>query len=606
MIKSALKTYKDIKAWFDKANTDILAIDTELVDKNWLTMKLAGISFCDGKQACYIDLVDGLEDTGIVTYYLSTILTNTKLVIFHNAPFDLMVLYKYSFIVPDNIFCTMTAAHLIDENQRKGLKLLAQKYLGVTETIDWNEAITQGFHSHKFYNYALNDVYWTWKLAQIFIPELKRQGLWDLWYNIERPFQWCLRDLAINGIAVDGKKLLELHEQLRKEIVRLQLKMYEVGEIEYYVQMLLDGTKEIIPTINLNSSQQLVELITDKLKVELTETTDKGQLSTKNSVLKSVENKHEFIKLLLEYRIAAKILNSFLIPLPNLIQEDGRIRVNFMNTVAVTGRVSASRLHQLPKDNTGPVPVRQCFIAPPEKKLICADYAGQELRVLAHVSKDPTMIQAFKDKIDVHFLIANIFFDLKIPVEALVETHPDYKSYRKKFKAERDKIKAVNFGIAYGKSAYGFSKDWGIPEKEAKKFIDDYFKRFPKIKKAIAKCSYKTRQQKAIRNLTGRIRRFEWVDNAALRQSFNFLIQSASADMMKKAAGNVRQLCLEHSEWECLLVLTVHDELVWEINEQYVEEALPLIKEAMESAIELCIPVVVDINFGDNYQEAKP
>lgn len=254
----------------------------------------------------------------------------------------------------------------------------------------------------------------------------------------------------------------------------------------------------------------------------------------------------------------------------------------------------------------GAVDLRSCLIAPPGKVLVCADYAGQELRVLAHVSQDPTMIQAFKDKIDVHFLIANIFFKLGIPTEALVETHPDYKSYRKKFKSERDKIKTVNFGIAYGKSAYGFAKDWNIPESEAKRFIDDYFKRFPNIKKALDKCSYKTKRQKGIRNLTGRIRRFEYVDNGALRQAFNFLIQGPSADMMKKAAADVRDVILQHPEWDCILVLSVHDELIWELGKEYVEEAMLIIKKTMEDAIKLCIPVVVDIGFGANYQIAKP
>lgn len=359
MNKSILTTYEDVKSWFEKANTDMLACDTELVDKEWLTMRIAGISFCDGKQTCYINWLKFSPCDEIrLRYFLQDIVEDTDLIIMHNAPFDLMVLYNYlSFqgheLSIDNIFCTMTAAHLIDENQRKGLKFLVQKYLGVAETIDWNEAITEGFHSNKFYNYALNDVCWTWDLAQIFIPELKRQGLWDLWYNIERPFQFCLRDLAINGIAVDKDKLLRLQKQLKEEIIKLRIKMYEAGDIEYYYQYhLFDGETDIIPAVNLNSSQQLANLITKKLNIKLTEKTDKGQLSTKNSILEDKKNEHEFIKLLLEYRGMSKLLNSFLEPLPTFIQADGRIRANFHNTVAVTGRLSSSKpnLQQLPKE----------------------------------------------------------------------------------------------------------------------------------------------------------------------------------------------------------------------------------------------------------------
>lgn len=606
MNRQIITTAKEAYKWFVQNNTDkILSCDTECKNINYLDMKIAGISFCNGKNVCYIDLLDNPQYNKILKYIRQEFRYQIVKVIFHNAPFDLRILKQLGCEVTPRIFCTMTAAHLIDENQRKSLKLLAQKYLGVEDTISWDEAIAQGFHSKKFYKYATNDSIWTWQLYEIFKEELKKQHLEDLFYNIEMPFQFCLRDLTINGILADRNELIKLQEKMIGVVADLQLKMYEAGNIEYVEQYLIDGSKELIPSVNLNSPKQLQELIINQLDIKLTEKTDTGQLSTKNRVLESIKNKHKFISLLLEYRSASKLLNSFLIPLPKLIESDGRIRVDFRNTVAVTGRVSASRLHQLPKDNTGPVPIRQCFIPPKGKILLCADYAGQELRVLAHVSKDPTMIQAFKDKIDVHFLIANIFFKLGIPTEALVETHPDYKSYRKKFKNERDKIKTVNFGIAYGKTEHGFAKDWNIPKAEAKKFIDDYFKRFPLIKEAISKCTLLVRQQKAIRNLTGRIRRFQWVDDRVLRMAFNFLIQGPSADMMKKAAGDVRELCLHHLEWECLLVLTVHDELVYEIKKEHVEEALPLIKETMEAAIKLCIPIIVDIGVGDNYAEAK-
>jgi len=251
------------------------------------------------------------------------------------------------------------------------------------------------------------------------------------------------------------------------------------------------------------------------------------------------------------------------------------------------------------------IDIRSCIIAPPGRKLICADYSGQELRVLAHVSKDPDMIQAFKDKLDVHFMIANIFFDLGIPQEALLTTHPDFKMYRKKFKAERDKIKTVNFGLAYGKTAYGFSKDWNISQDEAQKFIDDYFNRFPKIKEAINKCTNELQHHKQVRTILGRIRRFDYVTHRAIRQAFNFLIQSPSADMMKAAAGNFRKIILQHPEWVCKLILSVHDELVYEVEEKYAEDIAKELKEVMEAAVTLDIPVIVDIGIGQNYAEAK-
>jgi DNA polymerase-1 len=251
------------------------------------------------------------------------------------------------------------------------------------------------------------------------------------------------------------------------------------------------------------------------------------------------------------------------------------------------------------------VDVRSFIIAPENKVLLACDYAGQELRVLAHVAQEPTMIDAFLKNQDVHLLLANDFYDLNIPDEHLITSHPKYSGVKNSFKTERNNIKTVNFGLAYGKTKYGFAADFGWSVDMAEAFINKYFDRFPKIKEAIEKCSDLVRKQKAIRNLTGRIRRFDHVDDRVLRQAFNFCIQGASADMMKIAAGNTYELCLEYPEWDCKLVLSVHDELVYEIKEEYIEEALPLVKDTMESAVELVIPMVVDIGYSKDYSEAK-
>jgi len=419
-------------------------------------------------------------------------------------------------------------------------------------------------------------------------------------------------DMKINGALIDQNAIKGLRAKLQAIIDKLEIAMYEAGNISYICGGVDGQTHNMVSNINLNSPAQLSELLLS-LGVKLTEKTKpsklypKGQYSTKKVVLESVRNQHEFVGLLLDYRKAISLMNKFLKPLPEFVQEDGRIRTNFHNTVAVTGRLSSSKpnLQQLPKDNTGPLPLRQVIIAPPGRKLICSDYSGQELRVLAHVSKDPTMIQAFKDKLDVHLMVANIFFDLGIPQEALLTTHPDFKMYRKKFKAERDKIKAVNFGLAYGKGAYGFSKDWNISQDEAQQFIDDYFNRFSKIKESIDKCTNELQHHKQVRTILGRVRRFDYVTKRAIRQAYNFLIQSPSADMMKAAAGDVRKLCLQYPEWDCRLVLSVHDELVFEVKKIYAEEAAKEIKYTMEQAIKLCIPLTIDIGVGDNYGQAK-
>lgn len=257
----------------------------------------------------------------------------------------------------------------------------------------------------------------------------------------------------------------------------------------------------------------------------------------------------------------------------------------------------------------GKVDIRSCIIAPEGRVLVAADFSGQELRVLSHVAREPTMIQAFLNNMDVHLATANKFYGLGIPEECLITTHPEHEAIKAKYKEERDSAKIVNFSISYGKTHHGFAKDWGWPLDKAEKFINDYFKQFPKIKEMIDKCHALVKQQKAIRSMTGRIRRFDFVDNRALRQAVNYIIQSPSADMMKKAAVDIRTLCLQRPEWGAKLVLSVHDELVYEVNEEHADIVIAEVKYAMEHCLDgivkLRVPPVADVKKGKTYADAK-
>lgn len=611
---SAIRTYANVLNVFKSWDTTVLSIDTELTDINWLTMNIAGMSLCNGRKACYIDLLDNPEQDDILEL-IKMQLGDTQEFIFHNAPFDLMVLNKYGIdLTGSDIFCTMTAAHLLDETQAKGLKTLAKKYLHIdaSDVMTFNEASSKGMHSNRFYNYAIDDAIWTWNLYTIFEKMLAYQDLESLFFNIEMPFQFCLMDMKINGALIDGNALKGLRLQTQNLKDKLERAMYEAGGISNCGGYDINGPIEMLPSVNIDSPTQLVELL-QKLGVKLTEKTKPskthphGVYSTAAGALAKVADQHEFVQLLLEYRGVNSLMSKFLKPLPEHIQADGRIRCNFHNTVAVTGRLSSSKpnLQQLPKDNTGPLPLRQVIIPLKGYKLVCADYSGQELRVLAHVSRDPAMIQAFNDNKDVHLMIANAFFELGIPPEELVESHPNFKGHRKKFKAQRDQIKTVNFGLAYGKTAFGFSKDWNMPVEEAQAFIDSYFARFPKLKEAMDRCADELKSHKQVSTILGRVRRFKHVTNRAIRQAFNHLIQSPSADMMKAAAGNFREIIQRHPEWDSKLILSIHDELVYEVKEEYAEEMAASLKDIMESAVQLTIPVLVDVGIGTNYGESK-
>jgi len=350
MDKRILTKWTGFRDWCG-GDISTLALDFECTNASYLGLQVAGWSACNGESLCYVDVLDNPQYKILCNQLAFILREKVKCLIMHNAPFDMRILKQLDMSHTDNIFCTMTVAHLLNENAPKGLKWQTVHVLKQTrETLNFSDAISDGFHSRKFYEYATDDAINTFDLYKLQVPQLKKQELWDLWYNIERPFQFCLRDLAINGVLVDKDNLVAAQEQTTQEVNELEIEMYKSAGVSYYTQMLLDGGYEIVPKVNLNSPKQLIDLL-QHLGVTLKETTDSGQLSTKESILTSVRHQHPFVGLLLKYRTISKLLNGFLIPLPKFIQSDGRIRSTFHNVVAVTGRLSSAKpnLQQLPK-----------------------------------------------------------------------------------------------------------------------------------------------------------------------------------------------------------------------------------------------------------------
>jgi DNA polymerase-1 len=310
----------------------------------------------------------------------------------------------------------------------------------------------------------------------------------------------------------------------------------------------------------------------------------------------------------MQYRDAVKLKTLFLDKAPGFIDSDGRIRASFNNCVARTGRLSSSspNLQQLPKRGTRLGSIRSLIVAPPGYTLLAADYAGQELRVLAEVSRDLTMIESFILGKDLHLTMANKFFNLQIPESLLYDGNPQNKEVKTKYKAERDKSKIINFGIAYGKTAVGFAADWNVSTAEAEGIIEQYFEAAPRVRSAINDCKRSLDRDGYITNLAGRRRRLEPHNNHSYRQAFNFLIQGFSADLVKRAGGLVYREIREHPEWDCHMTMQVHDEYVFEIRTEYAAIATPIIKYIMEHAWpNLSVPMVVDVSPGHDYGECK-
>jgi DNA polymerase I len=611
----------------------VFSLDIETTDLRYSKLQVEGVSLCDGRTATYIDFHG---NPAPFLHYLQQLVNRAQLVIMHNATFDAKGLHKLGLpIFEPEWYDTMVAAHLLDETSEKSLKFLASKFLHV-EVEAYKEASRAGSHTQKFYEYAMNDAEWTWDLALLQRPQLEEQGLTHLMRDIEMPFLKVLARTEMTGVKVDLKAVSAIRAELEKKVIDLETQMLEELGEKYELQ--LNPFMEIIAVksknlINFNSTKDLCEILFVRLGLPQTEQTESGAPSVGKEALGKLAGKHAFVDLLLQYRQAQKLLSAFFIPLPTLVDPDGRVRPHFRDTGTKTGRLSCSdpNLQQLPKalcvvckddklDEKNqckkcgrPVIVtRSCFIASPGMKMISCDYSGQEIRVLAQVSQDPTLIKTLRDGADLHLATANKFFSLGIPEEALIDGHPDHDKYKKQFKVERNKAKIINFGIAYGKGAYGFAKDFGITEEEAQKILDAYFQGFPGVKKAIEAAHKSVRDKGYVAHMAGRRRRFQKQDwggyrSGDFRESFNFLIQGYSADMIRMASIATDKLSQEHPNWNLRMIASIHDENLYEVNSVYAEEAAAAIKKAFEGVAppDFSVPMVAECSYGNNYGELK-
>jgi DNA polymerase-1 len=609
---SVLKTFKEVKKWF-AFPFPIIAFDTETTSLDLLSLDLVGCSFCAPPFACYIDLYENPERADILRFLKDLFANKFTFLIGQNISYDLKVMWKYGIIPSEEckFFDTQVAAHLLDENSLKNLDFLSQKYLGQPMK-SWKEVKEHGYHSAEFYQYGLTDAITTYEVMRWQYPLLKLNNLDTLFFDIEMPFQRVKVDLEVNGILIDREKLPKLQTELLSILTDLKIDMCKSAEIEYYQQTNLIGDEELITCFNFNSSPQLVKLIQDKLGLKITVMTEHDEPSVGKESLNKLKGQHPFIDLLQTHKKATKLNNSFVQPFPKFIDIDDRIRCNWHNTNAVTGRIIATKpnLLQLPRDKAEldiPFDFRSCFIAPEGKLIVSADYAGQELCWLGEVTGDENLIQAIIDKKDLHLITANIIFDLDIPDECLYTNHPDYPKYKEKYKDERYIGKnGVNFPLIYGMTAYGISRDFNISKEKAESWLEGFFSLYPKVKKRIAQCHVELKNTGQVVDWFGRVRRLESDDqNRANRQGFNFLVQSPSASQIKKSATLVRNLFESNPEWEAKFILVIYDELVYEVNETFARMSACKVLKVMENAIKTRVPFTVECGIGKSYGETK-
>lgn len=622
--KTYVNTLEGLQDWCFETNLTKVAFDTETTSLDYCELDILGMSFCNGKKAVYCDLDVG-DKLKMIMFLEWVFRTRIKKLIAHNVQFDMQVLHKVGIREhTENIFCTQVASHLLDELQPTGLKDLAVKYLGIPydQVKKWKD-ITKDHHSQEFYDYGINDSIWCWDLMERFYSSMQREKLHYLFFKIEMPFQFCLRDLHINGIGVDQDALQAIEDkvypiQIETEDILLEM----IGKKAQLQEGFWKDCDTRQSPINFNSNKQVIPILLKQYGIKLTELTDSGNKRKRDGkpvgddyykldgvVMKSLHNSCEFVRLLHKFRMAKDLKDKFTEPMKKSISSDGRCRTSFNDCVASTGRLSSSdpNLQNLRKMNKVlEVECREVFKAKKGYIYLVGDYSGQELRLLAQETQDPTLLAAFHKGMDLHLVTANLLFDLGLTDEQMIKGSSGFDEIVEQFKDERHKGKnGFNFPVVYGSTEIGIARNIGIPVKEAKELLEKFLDEYPGIKKSIHQCTQLVKYQGWVRHMFGRKRRFEKPSNKAFRQAFNFKIQGAAADMLRMGMCNVRQLILKHPEWDMSMVLTVHDELVLEVKEEYVEEAIPLVEEAMVNAVSLDIPIEVDMGTGVRYSEAK-
>jgi DNA polymerase-1 len=569
-----------------------LCFDTETSSADPLSATIVGISLCAAAEsAWYIPVnVDGALNFDDIREIIAPLFKSESIKIAHNYKFDYLILTRAGVKIKGPVFDTMVAAYLVDSSQRLKMDELSKSYLGY-EPIPIEDLIGKGKGQKSMADipykdiasYACEDADITYRLYQILKEKLEEDELLSIAEKVEFPLIEVLAEMEQNGVHIDKEMLAKFSEELTNDLEKLEKKIFEKTDEEF----------------NLNSPQQLGTVLFVKMGLPAGKKTKTGQYSTSESVLSKLAVEYEVPSLVLDYRSLKKLLSTYVDALPKLINPaTGRIHTDFNQTVAATGRLSSSNpnLQNIPIRTERGREIRKAFIPKEGYKMLAADYSQVELRVIASISGDKNMIEAFKNGEDIHSRTAKEIFDLD-SVDDVTTDH-------------RRKAKEVNFGIPYGVSAYGLASRLGISNDEGKKMIEQYFDRFPGIQQYIDETIQFAKENEYVSTLLGRRRYIpdinsrNWnVRGFAERMAINMPIQGTAADIIKLAMIHIQQF-LEEENMESKMLLQVHDELIFDVAPDEENDVPAKIKELMENAYELKVPLDVDMGLADNWLEA--
>lgn len=567
------------------------AFDTETDNIDSFDAEIVGMSFSyQAKEAFYVAFPEDRNDTQqILEEFRPVFEKKDSLIIGQNLKYDLQILSNYGFTIQAKMFDTMIAHYLVQPEASHGMDYLAEFYLNykTVPIIDIlgkkgkSQKNMRDFAPSEVSDYACEDADITFQLKAILEKELKENNVEDLFWNIEMPLMPVLQRMENEGIAIDIPLLNQMSVQFADELLLLQENILNLAGVDF----------------NIDSPKQLGEVLFDHLQISSkAKKTKTGQYQTSEDVLEKYKADHEIIPLILEYRQLKKLKSTYIDPLPELCKEkDGRIHTSFMQTVTATGRLSSNNpnLQNIPIRTERGRAIRKAFIARDENHLLLsADYSQIELRVIAALSGDENMIQAFKNGEDIHRATAARVFDT--PFEDVTRD-------------QRSAAKAVNFGIIYGQSAFGLAQNLNISRTEAKEIIDNYFIQYPTIKSYMDNAILKARELGYVETISHRRRYLPDIASAnavvrgfAERNAINAPIQGSAADIIKIAMIKVDQ-ALQANNLKTKMLLQVHDELVFDVPKEEVDKAKEVILTAMENAFEFSIPLIVEANTAENW-----
>ena len=591
---------KALKTWAEKLNKcSAFAIDTETSSLDTMTADLLGISLsCEEGEGCYIPIQHSYEGmpeqlslNTIVKTLGEAISNNQTKLVGQNLKFDLPILNRHGIKVTEFLGDTMLMSYVLNSTgTRHGLDRMAVHYLQY-QPMKYEEVAGSASKQINFAQveipaatfYAAEDADITFRLFNLLDKKLQKEPkLINLLKTLEYPMLKSLLRVETNGAKINTNMLAEYSKELGLKIDKLSKTAFKMAGEEF----------------NMDSPKQLVEILYNKLELPVLKKTPKGQPSTNEDTLQRLAEEYELPKVIIQYRGLAKLKSTYTDSLINIQHPDTkRIHTSYQQAVTSTGRLSSTEpnLQNIPIKTAEGRKIREAFVAEKGNVLISADYSQIELRIMAHLSGDKNLTHAFNNNIDVHSATASEIFD--VPLEEVTTDH-------------RRSAKAINFGLIYGMSAFGLTRQLGIPRHEAQAYLDTYFERYTGVREYMDSTKELAKKNLYVETILGRKLHVTEINasnglrrQAAERAAINAPLQGSAADIIKKAMIDVDEWIGEDNP-NIKMIMQVHDELIFEVKKDFAEEALTHVISLMERAVKLDIPLIVDANQGANWNEA--